>query len=95
MKKNEKNSYVMFINICEKRNELQSYLNSKGIQSLVYYGTPLHLHKASKKLGYKKGDFPNAERICSKVLALPHHQHLKKKEIKYVCESINKFYTLN
>ena len=33
-KKNEKNSYVMFINICEKRNELQSYLNSKGIQPI-------------------------------------------------------------
>ena len=90
--KREKNSYVMFINICEKRDKLQSYLKSKGIQSLIYYGTPLHLHKASKKLGYKKGDFPNAERICSKVLALPHHQHLKKKEIEYVSESINKFY---
>ena len=62
-------------------------------QSLIYYGTPLHLHKASKYLGYKKGDFPNVENLCSKVLALPHHQHLKEKEIKYVCDEINKFYS--
>ncbi len=92
-KEYEKNSYVMFIAVCENRDELQNYLTSKGIQSLIYYGTPLHLHKASKYLGYKKGDFPKVENLCSKVLALPHHQHLKEEEIKYVCDEINKFYS--
>ena len=56
------------------------------------YKTPLHLHKATKFLGYKKKDFPNAERITEKVLSFPHHQHLKKKEIMYVVDKINKFY---
>jgi dTDP-4-amino-4,6-dideoxygalactose transaminase len=85
-------SYVMLLALCENRDELQKYLQKKGIQTLIYYGTPLHLHKASKILNYKRGDFPNAELLCSKVLALPHHQNLKFNEIVYVSQEINKFY---
>ena len=83
----------MFICRCKDRDDLQAYLSSHGIQSLIYYGTPLHLQKASKKLGYNKGDFPNAEKICKEVLALPHHQHLNEENIKYICDKINKFYS--
>ena len=82
----------MFITLCEKRDDLQKFLKKFNIQSLVYYKTPLHLHKATKFLGYKKGDFPNAEKIVKQVLSFPFHQHLKEKEIKYVCEKINNFY---
>ena len=64
--KNENNAYVMFITLCEERDKLQKYLNKFNIQSLVYYKTPLHLHTATKFLGYKKGDFPNAESVHKK-----------------------------
>ena len=82
----------MFITLCEKRNELQKYLKKFNIQSLVYYKTPLHLHKATKFLGYKKGDFPLAEKLAKQVLSFPHHQHLERKEIEYICKKINTFY---
>lgn len=85
-------SYVMMISKCDNRDGLKKYLESKNIQSLIYYGTPLHLHTASKKLGYKKGDFKNAESIADKVLSLPHHQYLTEDEIKYVSDSVNEFY---
>ena len=91
-KKNEKNAHVMFITLCEKRDELQNYLRKFNIQSLVYYNTPLHLHKATKFLGYKKGDFPVAEKLSKRVLSFPHHQHLKKSEIRFVSSKINNFY---
>ena len=91
-KKKEKNAHVMFITLCEKRDELQNYLKKFNIQSLIYYNTPLHLHKATKFLGYKKGDFPVAEKLSKKVLSFPHHQHLKKSEIKFVSNKINNFY---
>ena len=91
-KKNEKNAYVMFITLCKSRDNLQKYLKKFKIQSLVYYKTPLHLHKATKFLGYKKGDFPIAEKITKEVLSFPHHQHLKINEITYVCNKINNFY---
>lgn len=91
-KKHEKISYVMFIALCENRDQLQKFLEKNGIQSLIYYGTPLHLHKASKILGYKQGDFPLAEACAKKVLAFPVHQYLKKNEIIYVCNKIKEFY---
>ena len=89
---NSYDSYVMFITLSEKRNELQKFLASKNIQSLIYYGTPLHLHKASKVLGYKKGDFKMAEELCDKVISFPHHQYLSEEQIKFVSDSINLFY---
>ncbi len=89
---NTHDSYVMMISLCDQRDKLQSYLTSKDIQSLVYYGTPLHLHKASINIGYKKGDFKNAERLASKVLSFPHHQYLSEEQIKYVSDCVNDFY---
>ena len=90
--KNEKNAYVMFVTLAENRNKLQEYLKKFNIQSLLYYPTPLHLHNSMKYLGYKKGNLINAERITSKVISFPHHQHLTEKQIKFVSEKINKFY---
>ena len=90
--KDEKNAYVMFITLAEKRDKLQKYLKKFNIQSLLYYPTPLHLHNSMKYLGYKKGDLINAEKIAKKVISFPHHQHLTKKQIQFVSEKINKFY---
>ena len=90
--KNEKNSYSMFVALCERRDELQKYLQRFKIQTRVYYKTPLHLYKATKYLGFTKGDFPNAEKFVKQVLSFPYHQHLTKKEIKFVCKKINNFY---
>jgi len=91
-KRNFVDAHVMFITLSENRDRLQKYLLKHGIQSLVYYKTPLHLHKATKFLGYKKGDFPVAEKLVKKVLSFPHHQNLNEKEIKFVAKKINNFY---
>ena len=88
----EYHSYVMFIVQADRRDELKEYLGKHGIETLIYYGTPLHLQKAASIYGYKEGDFPVAEQQCKKVLALPHHQNLTDDQILYVCEMVNKFY---
>ena len=94
-KKGELNPYVMFITQCQKRDKLQRYLQEHGIQSMVYYGTPLHKHKAYIDYYGDKIKLPNVENICDKVLALPHHQYLKTDEILYVCKKIDHFYKNN
>ena len=45
-----------------------------------------------KKYGYKKGDFPNAEKLCNEVLALPHNQYTTLEQIRFVSDKINSFY---
>ncbi len=91
-KSNQYNSFTMFVCQSERRDELQKHLLENGIQSLIYYGTPLHLHKASKILNYKLGDFVNSEKLCDRVISIPFHQYLKNDEREYIVEKINKFY---
>jgi dTDP-4-amino-4,6-dideoxygalactose transaminase len=88
----QESAYVMFITMCEERDKLQAYLKEKGIESLIYYGTPLHLHPAAKKFEYQAGDFPIAEAQADRVLALPHHQYVTREQIEFVANSINEFY---
>lgn len=89
---NENNSFTMLVCQSSRRDELQKFLIKNGIQSLIYYGTPLHLHKASKILNYKVGDFIKAEKLCDKVISVPFHQYLKDDEREYIVEKINEFY---
>ena len=89
---NKINSSVIFNIICERRDDLKKFLDKANIQTFVYYGTPLHLHKPMKKYGYKKGDFPVAENLCKKVLALPHNQYVTTDQIEFVSEKINNFF---
>lgn len=88
----EKHSYVMFIVQAENRDALKAHLESRGVQSLVYYGTPLHLHPAAKRYGYKRGDLPVAERMADRVLALPHHQNLSPAQVELAASAVNEFY---
>jgi len=74
-----------------KRDELQEYLKSKGIGTLIHYPLPIHLQEAYKHLGYKKGDFPIAEKMANEVLSLPMWVGLKKEEIEMICKAIRNF----
>lgn len=74
------------------RNRLLNYLNENGIEAKVHYPIPLHLQKASKVLGYKKGDFPICEEDCENIITLPVHQHLTDEELMYVVEKVREFY---
>ena len=87
-----KSSHSMFVTLCKNRDKLKNYLEKFKIQSRIYYKKPLHLVKANKDLGYRKGDLPNTEKFASLVLSFPYHQHLNTKQIKYVCKKINQFY---
>jgi len=72
------------LNEDKKRNKLEKYLKRKRIETVVHYPQPLHLTKTYKYLGYKKGDFPNSEKVCSEVLSLPINPVLSEGEIGHV-----------
>ncbi len=75
-----------------KRNELQRFLKSKEIPSMIYYPKPIHLQDGYQFLGYKKGDFPNAEMLSENVLSLPMHTELTEEQLEYIAGNIKKFF---
>ncbi|QOW61691.1 DegT/DnrJ/EryC1/StrS family aminotransferase [Treponema pedis] len=84
--------YYVFNILAENRDELQKFLTEKGVGTTVYYPKCLHEQECFKYLGYKKGDFPVAEKLCESVLALPMYPELTADEINYTCECIKGFY---
>ncbi|MGE5439530.1 MAG: DegT/DnrJ/EryC1/StrS family aminotransferase [Bacteroidota bacterium] len=76
----------------EARNRLADYLKENGIATGLHYPVPLHLQKCFSYLGYKKGDFPVAEKLASGSLSLPMFPELTESQIKYVAEKIRSFF---
>ena len=74
------------------RDKLRKYLKKKGIPTMVYYPLPLHLQPCLEHLGYKKGDFPEAEKAAREVLSLPIYPELSKNDQNYIIKKIKEFY---
>lgn len=74
-----------------RRNELREFLNARRIGSEIYYPVPLHLQDALMSLGYKEGDFQEAERAAREVLALPMFPELREDEQQTVVAAIAEF----
>jgi dTDP-4-amino-4,6-dideoxygalactose transaminase len=75
-----------------KRDALRAHLQSREIETEVYYPTPLHLQPCFASLGYKPGDLPHAERACAEVLALPVHPNLDEAQQEHVAASVREFF---
>jgi dTDP-4-amino-4,6-dideoxygalactose transaminase len=84
--------YHQFVIRCAKRDQLQKYLSTRGIGTEVYYPIPLHLQKCFGDLGYKEGDFPQAEAAVREALALPIYPELTESQQRYIVEEIKAFY---
>ncbi len=70
------------------RDKVQKALLDNGVACQIYYPLPLHLQKAYVHLGYKKGDFPVAEKISDETLALPMYPELSDEQIRYIVKVV-------
>ncbi|HHW29998.1 MAG TPA: aminotransferase class V-fold PLP-dependent enzyme [Syntrophomonadaceae bacterium] len=87
-----RHTYNQYTIAVRKRDELRDYLKQRGIGTTVYYPLPLHLQPVFRDLGYKKGDFPQAEQAADYVLSLPMFPELTEEEIRRVVKTITDFY---
>lgn len=76
---------------CHRRDELEKFLNAKGIGTNKHYPIPMHMQECYKDLDLKKGDFPIAEEISATELSIPMYYGMKEEEIQYVIDTINDF----
>lgn len=73
----------------QERNDLKSFLDENNIQTEIHYPIAPHLQVGYKKI--LKGNFPVSEDLHNSLLSLPISFSHSYKDIKKICEVINKF----
>ncbi|MBR9884466.1 MAG: DegT/DnrJ/EryC1/StrS family aminotransferase [Oceanospirillales bacterium] len=76
----------------QRRDELQRFLQEKGVDAKVHYPVPMHLQPAATPWGYREGDFPAAEALAGSCLSLPVHEFIDEEQLAYMVECIREFY---
>ncbi|MFZ1156419.1 MAG: DegT/DnrJ/EryC1/StrS family aminotransferase, partial [Candidatus Sulfotelmatobacter sp.] len=84
--------YHQYVIRAYRRDELREFLSARKIDTEIYYPIPLHLQPCFAYLGYREGDFPEAERAAKEVVALPMFPELTEEEQHWVVQSIADFY---
>jgi dTDP-4-amino-4,6-dideoxygalactose transaminase len=80
--------YHIFAIRVKNKDEVINKLAKKGISVLMHYPIPLHLQEVYKDLGYKKGDFPVAEKVAEEIISLPMYPYLKEAQIKFITNTL-------
>jgi dTDP-4-amino-4,6-dideoxygalactose transaminase len=79
------NQYVVRV---PDRDRVKKALQDKGIGSAIYYPLSLHRQECFAYLGYREGDFPQSERACKEVLALPVYPELPEEHVRYAAQEL-------
>ncbi|MDD5565015.1 MAG: DegT/DnrJ/EryC1/StrS family aminotransferase [Thermoanaerobaculaceae bacterium] len=85
-------TYHQYVVRTPERDRLREHMAKQGVGAEVYYPISLHEQACFAGLGYRKGDFPEAERAEAEVLALPIFPELRADERERVVASIAEFY---
>lgn len=81
----------LYVIRCNERDKLQEYLNENGVETVIHYPIPVHLHDAYEELGLKEGSFERSEEYAKTILSLPVWYGMTENEVNYVCDVINKW----
>jgi len=81
--------YVIWVKKPLSRDEVASYLNSRGIETAIHYPIPLHEQPVFKP---SSGVCcPNSIEASRHVLSLPMHPNLTLSDVEYVSQSIKEY----
>jgi dTDP-4-amino-4,6-dideoxygalactose transaminase len=84
--------FHQFVVRSKHRDALRANLQQVGIGTEVYYPLALHQQDCFRDLGYRDGEFPEAERAAKECLALPIFPELTEEEIGLVTGAIHTFF---
>jgi dTDP-4-amino-4,6-dideoxygalactose transaminase len=78
----------LYVVAVDHRDGLRAQLAHDGIDTGIHYPDPLHLLKPYETLGFRRGDFPVAERAASQVLSLPMFPELSLEQQRHVATQL-------
>ncbi|MFX0556532.1 UDP-4-amino-4,6-dideoxy-N-acetyl-beta-L-altrosamine transaminase [Maribacter sp. CXY002] len=87
----EGHAYHLYILEVEERLGLYNHLRTKNIFAQIHY-IPCHFMPYYKDLGWKEGDFPNAENYYEHCISLPMYPTLTEQEQVFVINEVKNYY---
>ena len=88
-------AWHVFPIFCETRDELQSFLKERGVETLIHYPIPPHQQEAFDGVlsrgELRYGPLPIAEELARTELSIPMGPGMTDEQVAYVVESINAF----
>ncbi len=92
---NYRHIFNQFVILTDQRDLLVDYLKYNQIGCEIYYPLSLHNQDCFAYLSYNKDDFPVAENIAARSLALPVFPELSQDQKRYIWEKVADFFKIN
>ncbi|MEC5147074.1 DegT/DnrJ/EryC1/StrS family aminotransferase [Chitinophaga sp. 212800010-3] len=73
------------------RNELQKYLATRDVPSMIYYPVPAHRQKMFEQFGSAAFDLPVTDSLTTKVISLPIHTEMDPDQLEHIIQSVKSF----
>lgn len=86
-------AWHLFVVCTTQRDELQAYLTSRDISTMIHYPVPPHRQHAYASSGLDLLRLPLAERLHEEVLSLPMGPHLSSAQVDEVIAAVNQFWS--
>src|SRR5581483_10055694 len=83
-----RHAHHLFVVRSSRRDELHRLLGELGVATGIHYPTPAHLHPCFASLGFRPGQFPQAEKAAAAVLSLPMYPELTEVSIREVASAV-------
>jgi dTDP-4-amino-4,6-dideoxygalactose transaminase len=89
----EQNVYHLFPILCNKRDELQAYLQVNGVETLIHYPIPPHKQECYATADWNRPQLklPITEYIADHELSIPIGPTIKADDVGMIIEKINSF----
>jgi dTDP-4-amino-4,6-dideoxygalactose transaminase len=73
------------------RDELNEYLASKDVPSMIYYPVPAHRQKMFASFGSSDTNLPTTDWLTERVISLPIHTEMQEEQLEYITKTVAEF----
>jgi dTDP-4-amino-4,6-dideoxygalactose transaminase len=82
--------YTMLLNGID-RDELNAFLATKDVPSMIYYPVPAHRQKMFEAFGSENTVLPVTDWLTERVISLPIHTEMEQDQLDHICSSVAEF----